>query len=97
MHNNKIVHRDLKPENILLEHKGDINDLKLIDFGTCRRYNNDVVDGVVKIYDKKGTIMYIAPEVLNASNSKTGAGKYYDEKCDIWSIGVIAYALVCGK
>ena len=35
MHENQIVHRDLKPENIMLENPGDINELKVIDFGTA--------------------------------------------------------------
>ena len=39
MHNDlNIVHRDLKPENILLDREDDINDLKLIDFGTAKRF-----------------------------------------------------------
>lgn len=38
MHENKVVHRDLKPENIMLETKGDINDLKIIDFGTAKKF-----------------------------------------------------------
>ena len=38
---NRIVHRDLKPENIMLENPDDINQLKVIDFGTACRYFKD--------------------------------------------------------
>jgi calcium-dependent protein kinase len=61
MHREKnIVHRDLKPENILLERKGDLNDLKLIDFGTAKKYNRETV----ALKDRVGTSYYWAPEVI---------------------------------
>ena len=44
-HSNNIAHRDLKPENILLENPGDINHIKLIDFGTAQLIHKDK-DGV---------------------------------------------------
>lgn len=42
MHQNQIVHRDLKPENILLENEDDLQDIKLIDFGTAKRWDTDI-------------------------------------------------------
>jgi calcium-dependent protein kinase len=82
-HQNKIVHRDLKPENILLEDK-DINNpvIKLIDWGGARYFSKHK-----KMSKVNGTPYYIAPEVLNET---------YDEKCDIWSAGVIFYIMLCG-
>ena len=80
LHSNNIVHRDLKPENIMLMANG--KDLKVIDFGTA-----------VELPKKKkltkfiGTAYYIAPEVIQQN---------YDEKCDIWSCGIILYILLCG-
>lgn len=82
LHKKNIVHRDIKPENLMLETKKPDSHLKLIDFGTSRRYRADQ-----KLKAKMGTPYYIAPEVLN---------KNYDEKCDIWSCGVIMYILLCG-
>ena len=81
-HQRKIVHRDLKPENLLLNR--DMNDPKItiIDFGTSGMFDSDT-----KMKQKYGTPYYIAPEVLNND---------YDEKCDLWSIGVILYILLCG-
>jgi calcium-dependent protein kinase len=82
-HNRKIVHRDLKPENLLLVKNDQIDFIKVIDFGT-----SIVFDPNTKMRHKFGTPYYIAPEVLN---------RMYDEKCDVWSCGVIMYILLCGQ
>lgn len=81
-HSNNIVHRDLKPENLLLETEGADATLKIIDFGTSIIKSNDVLT------QRYGTAYYIAPEVLQ---------KHYNEKCDLWSCGVILYILLSGK
>jgi len=83
IHSNKIVHRDLKPENILLDTKKN-NIIKIIDWGTARFFDKDKNKKMNKI---SGTPYYIAPEVLFEK---------YDEKCDVWSCGVIMYILLCG-
>ena len=81
-----LVHRDIKPENIVVFRKNnatdDLYDVKLIDFGISKIFNK-----VEKKNDNKiiGSLKYMAPEVFE--------GKY-DEKCDIWSCGVILYILV---
>jgi calcium-dependent protein kinase len=80
-HGKKVAHRDLKPENILLDtKKGDI--VKVIDFGTSQVFDNSE-----KMHQTYGTPYYIAPEVLKQE---------YNEKCDLWSIGVILFVLLCG-
>lgn len=81
-HNKNIVHRDLKPENLLLCQK-DSFEIKVIDFGLSRTFVPDK-----NMYSKMGTPFYIAPEVLK---------KKYNEKCDIWSCGVILYILLSGN
>ena len=81
-HNKQIVHRDLKPENLLLV-KPDSFDIKVIDFGLSRTFTPEK-----NMYSKMGTPFYIAPEVLK---------KKYNEKCDIWSCGVILYILLSGN
>ena len=68
-HSNNIVHRDLKPEHLLLDKESPEALLKIIDFGTSKKY-----DGSSKLTKKYGTSYYIAPEVLLNS---------YTEKCDI--------------
>jgi calcium-dependent protein kinase len=81
-HDNNVVHRDLKPENILLDYKSDIAHLKIIDWGGARYFKKNK-----KMSKISGTAYYIAPEVLDEK---------YDEKCDIWSCGVILYILLSG-
>jgi len=81
-HSHNIVHRDLKPENVLYESKKEDAQLKVIDFGTSKQF-----DANSKMNQKFGTAYYIAPEVLK---------RKYNEKCDVWSCGVILYILLCG-
>lgn len=76
------MHRDLKPENILMSRDADDPKITIIDFGTSSYFEPNK-----KMNGKFGTPYYIAPEVLNNK---------YDEKCDLWSIGVILYILLCG-
>ena len=93
-HGNSIVHRDLKPENLLLDSKNN-NIIKVIDFGTSARFVSENGQPA-KLTQTFGTAYYIAPEVLNAADeSQANAG--YNEKCDIWSIGVILYILLSGR
>jgi calcium-dependent protein kinase len=81
LHGIGVVHRDLKPENLLLEEKDDLLNIKLIDFGIATRIEKKEISGMI------GTPSYIAPEVIT--------GKY-NEKCDVWSVGVIMYILLSG-
>jgi calcium-dependent protein kinase len=83
LHSKNIVHRDLKPENILMETRkvGDMA-IKLIDFGAA-----NYLQGNELLTLSIGTPYYIAPEVI---------AKQYNEKCDIWSCGVILYILLSG-
>lgn len=77
-----IVHRDIKPENILFDSNSDSSELKIIDFGLSRTYEDSLMSSIV------GTPFYVAPEVLEGS---------YNKKCDYWSIGVIMYLLLSGN
>ena len=82
LHGQKIVHGDIKPQNL---HFSTLNDdmIKLIDFGTSRRINDQhAMHGVF------GQSYYNAPEVIEG---------VYSEKCDVWSIGVIMYILLSGE
>jgi calcium-dependent protein kinase len=76
------VHRDLKLENILFETK-EFKTLKLIDFGLSTR-----IEAGKTLKLKVGSPYYVAPEILCSED--------YDEKCDVWSVGVIMYILLCG-
>ncbi|XP_059668302.1 CDPK-related kinase 7-like [Cornus florida] len=78
-----VVHRDLKPENFLYTSKDENSPLKAIDFGL-----SDYVKPDERLNDIVGSAYYVAPEVLHRS---------YGTEADMWSIGVIAYILLCGS
>jgi len=81
-HFQKIVHRDLKPENLLL----DANDnIKIADFGL----SNLMRDGDF-LRTSCGSPNYAAPEVISGH-------LYAGPEVDVWSCGVILYALLCGS
>ncbi|GIK06844.1 hypothetical protein Aspvir_002496 [Aspergillus viridinutans] len=83
VHSRSCVHRDLKLENILLDKHENV---KLCDFGFTREY-----DGKASYLQTFcGTICYSAPEMLKGE-------KYAGEKVDVWSLGIILYALLAGE
>eukprot|EP01135_Chromosphaera_perkinsii_P009356 Nk52_evm32s1737 gene=Nk52_evmTU32s1737 len=83
-HQNGIVHRDLKPENLLLD--DDMN-IKMIDFGLAGSRCDPFQDF---LQTACGSISYAAPELLESK-------AYLGSKADMWSLGVLLYALVCGS
>jgi len=82
-----ICHRDLKPENFLFASTDEHAPIKIIDFGLSRHETFGSDNTAQKMKTKVGTPYYVAPEVLK---------KEYDKSCDMWSIGVISYILLCG-
>ncbi|CAO2582783.1 Serine/threonine-protein kinase 33 [Lemmus lemmus] len=93
LHNKDIVHRDLKLENIMvkssfMDDNNEMNlNIKVTDFGLAVRKHGSRSEGMMQT--TCGTPIYMAPEVINAHE--------YSQQCDIWSIGVIMYLLLCGK
>lgn len=83
VHAMNCVHRDLKLENILLDKSENV---KLCDFGFTREYEGKAS----YLQTFCGTVCYSAPEMLKGE-------KYAGEKVDVWSLGVILYALLCGE
>ncbi|XP_045681566.1 serine/threonine-protein kinase 33 isoform X2 [Phyllostomus hastatus] len=92
LHNNDIVHRDLKLENIMvkssfIDANNEMNlNIKVTDFGLAVKKHGG---SEAMLQTTCGTPMYMAPEVINAHD--------YSHQCDIWSIGVIMYILLCGE
>uniref|UniRef100_A0A9J7YW64 Calcium/calmodulin-dependent protein kinase 1Db n=1 Tax=Cyprinus carpio carpio TaxID=630221 RepID=A0A9J7YW64_CYPCA len=84
LHSLGIVHRDLKPENLLYYNPHEESKIMISDFGLSKMEGaaNDIMSTAC------GTPGYVAPEVL--------AQKPYSKAVDCWSIGVIAYILLCG-
>ena len=94
LHQNGIIHRDLKLGNILLKYKNELDkniysaEIKIIDFN-CSFINY----GTSKPKTIVGTPQYMAPSVVQ--NKFTT--HYYDEKIDIWSLGIVCYEILFGK
>ena len=84
-HKMNIIHRDLKPENIMITNreKNGCLQVKLIDFGTAKIFEKGHQENKYV-----GSSYYMAPEIIK---------RKYDEKCDLWSIGVIMYILLTGR
>lgn len=84
LHRMDIAHRDLKPENLLYSRDDDTAVLKLTDFGFAKETSTNAMALQTPCY----TPYYVAPEVLGTQK--------YDKSCDMWSLGVIMYILLCG-
>lgn len=87
LHQRKCVHRDLKPENLLLKEKENDTDVVIADFGLAAFLNEEV------LFKRCGTPGFVAPEILAYKEGDP----FYDEKCDVFSAGVIFYVLLTGK
>ena len=81
LHNQGIIHRDLKPENLLLD---DNNHIKISDFGLSTFYSKNNY-----LQTACGTPSYAPPEMLEGQ-------EYNGEATDVWSCGIILYAMLCG-
>ncbi|GAB1609964.1 MAP kinase-activated protein kinase 2-like [Argonauta hians] len=83
LHSMNIAHRDIKPENLLYSNCSETGILKLTDFGFAKETNTSK-----SLKTPCFTPYYAAPEVLGPEK--------YDMSCDMWSLGVIMYILLCG-
>eukprot|EP00962_Isochrysis_galbana_P027672 scaffold8703_cov140-Isochrysis_galbana.AAC.1 len=88
-HAASVYHRDLKPENILLTADGLV---KVCDFGLAATLRQVHEDASFLRHTKCGSIMYAAPEVLTATEHLG----YAAAPADVWSLGVIVYAMLTG-
>lgn len=83
IHQLGVIHRDLKPENVLVTKIADDFNVKLIDFGLATYYFPKN-----KMNYCCGTLGYTAPEIFSGN---------YNTKIDVWSIGIITFAMISGK
>lgn len=83
IHYKGYAHRDLKPENILLD---ESHNVKIIDFGLCAKPKGGMDH---HLYTPCGSAAYAAPELVSGK-------EYLGDMADVWSMGVLLYALLCG-
>ncbi|KAI9221379.1 kinase-like domain-containing protein [Blastocladiella britannica] len=81
-HQHSVIHRDLKPENLLLDFE---NNLKIIDFGFVNTF-----DGVNMLDTYCGSPFYASPQMIRGI-------KYTGPESDVWSLGVILFAMLSGR
>lgn len=86
LHSKSIFHRDIKPQNIMIysqekdsNNNNDLYLVKIIDFGTAKFFKGK------QDYEAVGSRHFVAPEVIKGE---------YNEKCDLWSTGVVLYYLI---
>ncbi|KAJ4304016.1 spindle assembly checkpoint kinase [Collariella sp. IMI 366227] len=84
LHRKHVIHRDIKPENILVGIHGEI---KISDFGWSVHAPNNRRKTLC------GTLDYLPPEMIK-SGSKDN---WYNEKVDLWSLGVLTYEFLVGE
>uniref|UniRef100_A0A8C1JLP5 Maternal embryonic leucine zipper kinase n=1 Tax=Cyprinus carpio TaxID=7962 RepID=A0A8C1JLP5_CYPCA len=83
VHSKGYAHRDLKPENLLIDEN---HNLKLIDFGLCAKPKGGLG---LELLTCCGSPAYAAPELIQGK-------AYIGSEADVWSMGVLLYALLCG-
>ncbi|XP_046407637.1 MAP kinase-interacting serine/threonine-protein kinase 1-like isoform X2 [Ischnura elegans] len=98
LHKKGIAHRDLKPENILCVYPDKLSPVKICDFdlGSGIKFNSNLTSPLTtpQLLTPVGSAEFMAPEVVDAFVG--GDATTYDKRCDLWSLGVITYILLCG-
>ncbi|HEY4187075.1 MAG TPA: protein kinase [Polyangia bacterium] len=89
-HQNGIVHRDMKPENIFIEHRGDEDYVKVLDFGIAKMMADERGQAALTAVGQTlGTLEFMSPEQLR--------GQPLDGRSDIYALGIMAYEMLTGE
>lgn len=88
-HEHGVIHRDIKPANILLEQTESGPRARVVDFGISRAGEDDGSTRLTRSGMIVGTPEYMSPE-------QSGSGAAVDHRTDIYSLGIVAYEMLCG-
>ncbi|MEO6954674.1 MAG: serine/threonine-protein kinase [Polyangia bacterium] len=86
-HSRGVVHSDIKPENMMVSYKASVPTVKMIDWGIAQLAASTVDQGAEAF--AIGTPHYMSPEQVR--------GEHYDQRADIYALGVLTYELLTGK
>jgi serine/threonine protein kinase len=93
-HSRGVIHRDIKPENLFLTRQGNLEVVKLLDFGISKAaLTGQLFGGELAADDGSclmGTPLYMSPEQIRSL-------EHVDARADIWSLGAVLYELVTGQ
>jgi len=99
LHSKGIAHRDLKPENILCVYSDCLIPVKLCDFDLgsgIKFHSGGGSDTTPLLHTPVGSAEFMAPEIVEAFIEDTDQDFQYDKRCDLWSLGITMYILLCG-